>query len=293
MIIEDLKREDTRLRDWNRIARYFWKGNRCLEKRRYSITRLKHDFVSPYGFPLRFLKREDTRLRDWNCTRSWSTIGSIITLKREDTRLRDWNLEQLCCFLFTSKTWKEKILDYEIETNPFGPSMSGQPPPLKREDTRLRDWNRWKTGDLGKKPDSWKEKILDYEIETRTTTRLPGVKSPFWLEKRRYSITRLKQACGFQEVQLDRFGLKREDTRLRDWNRPTRKMINLTGKTWKEKILDYEIETSISAVAFTILPAWKEKILDYEIETFKVIFWCDSATQVDLKREDTRLRDWN
>ena len=37
--------------------------------------------------------------------------------------------------------------------------------------------------------------------------------------------------------------------------------------TWKEKILDYEIETPKSVESRHVACSWKEKILDYEIET--------------------------
>ena len=41
------------------------------------------------------------------------------------------------------------------------------------------------------------------------------------------------------------------------------------GNGWKDKILDYEIETFDGAIPFGILrlTGWKDKILDYEIET--------------------------
>ena len=39
-------------------------------------------------------------------------------------------------------------------------------------------------------------------------------------------------------------------------------------KSWKDKILDYEIETRISAmIGMSTSIGWKDKILDYEIET--------------------------
>ena len=113
-------------------------------------------------------------------------------------------------------------------------------------------------------------------------------------------------------------GLKREDTRLRDWNINLGKACRWKLYTWKEKILDYEIETIIEpitpdntgeltwkekildyeietlefdAVATRPHFAWKEKILDYEIETWFPLH--SLSPRVHLKREDTRLRDWN
>ena len=37
--------------------------------------------------------------------------------------------------------------------------------------------------------------------------------------------------------------------------------------TWKDKILDYEIETGSKSKVRSIHSTWKDKILDYEIET--------------------------
>ena len=138
----DLKREDTRLRDWNtRQRQSIWAGERLD------------------------LKREDTRLRDWNIKRMVPSGTGSSFLKREDTRLRDWNDNDILVRVGLYLPWKEKILDYEIETlialikhNPIRI--------LKREDTRLRDWNtvRVRVPALGRVP--WKEKILDSEIET-------------------------------------------------------------------------------------------------------------------------------
>ena len=63
------------------------------------------------------------------------------------------------------------------------------------------------------------------------------------LEKTRFSITRLKQFGVFVPV----------------GNR----------SAWKDKILDYEIETRRAAVQQGLSFPWKDKILDYEIETIR------------------------
>ena len=145
--------------------------------------------------------------------------------------------------------WKEKMLDYEIETI-FQNSSS----PISRQSSI-----------------SWKEKMLDYEIET----------SNMWKGK---SLNNT---------------LKRKDARLRDWN--PKVTVNLDDYTqyrgWKEKMLDYEIETtrfhlfrfcdlvvekkrcSITRLKHDIQPSaaiqpsasWKEKMLDYEIETIMMM----------------------
>ena len=112
-----------------------------------------------------------------------------------------------------------------------------------------------------------------------------------WLEKKRPSITRLKLQ-----------------------NRISGKKINF--QTWKEKTLDYEIETELCRLGLIRLPSWKEKTLDYEIETrrksqgaYRLHFpWKEKTldyeietrsrcalkpTVSSLKRKDPRLRDWN
>ena len=37
---------------------------------------------------------------------------------------------------------------------------------------------------------------------------------------------------------------------------------------WKEKYLDYEIETRYAGFSMVVTGPWKEKYLDYEIETY-------------------------
>ena len=65
-------------------------------------------------------------------------------------------------------TWKEKILDYEIETGAVFLAREDQRYTWKEKildyeiETRLRRWDP-----LAKRTArTWKEKILDYEIET-------------------------------------------------------------------------------------------------------------------------------
>ena len=112
----------------------------------------------------------------------------------------------------------------------------------------------------------WKEKMLDYEIETKvlaTRTEPDGTQ----VEKKRCSITRLKRFRHREGCGLER-------------------------RCWKEKMLDYEIETSeCDRYSLLICRRWKEKMLDYEIETQKANRLSDWETL--LKRKDARLRDWN
>ena len=93
---------------------------------------------------------------------------------------------------------------------------------------------------------AWKEKYLDYEIET--TVMLPRTRIVKLLEKKSISITRLKLGC----------------SGVIGWT--------LISPTWKEKYLDYEIETDLPDAAADNIRSWKEKYLDYEIETWIITF---------------------
>ena len=91
---------------------------------------------------------------------------------------------------FRTSTWKEKNLDYEIET--------------------FADANTWMPFAI----ETWKEKNLDYEIET-------GSIGMCWigdisLEKKRTSITRLKQKSCAMPILLSLLEKKRTSiTRLK------------------------------------------------------------------------------
>ena len=165
---------------------------------------------------------------------------------------------------------------------------------------------------------SWKEKILDYEIETSnkryssvdrlaflekkrfSITRLKLLQlgiQPYriaWLEKKRFSITRLKRSIWCTEL-YRRLALEKKRfsiTRLK--RRDCSSARNGCPGAWKEKILDYEIETwSVQSHFSPGRRSWKEKILDYEIETATQIFSLLTVHRIDLKRKDSRLRDWN
>ena len=115
---------------------------------------------------------------------------------------------------------------------------------------------------------TWKEKNLDYEIETKAVTEDPNLRN--YLEKKRTSITRLKQTVREwfiiprpilekKRTSITRLkqivqgpiassypSLKRKEPRLRDWN-----------------------SKSVTILSHSISPSWKEKNLDYEIETIR------------------------
>ena len=112
-------------------------------------------------------------------------------------------------------TWKDKILDYEIET---------------RQPGRHRGYCI-----------TWKDKILDYEIETWSSIFSTSA-SPD-LEKIRFSITRLKQWSGRMQQHIGNLTWK---DKILDYEIETLLYAPVDRQsevTWKDKILDYEIET--------------------------------------------------
>ena len=165
--------------------------------------------------------------------------------------------------MLDSKAWKEKNLDYEIETENVD-IFSSENSCLKRKEPRLRDWNhidriatefqRW----------PWKEKNLDYEIET------PARRSPTYRHPSAWKEKNLDY-----EIETDPWRVSRSGPRV----------------SWKEKNLDYEIETIRRHHSSPKRKAWKEKNLDYEIETIISSPLCINL--IDLKRKEPRLRDWN
>ena len=90
------------------------------------------------------------------------------------------------------------------------------------------------------------------------------------LEKIRFSITRLKldnqgnPAYILQLLEKIRFSITRLKQEPIEMSYPD--LI-----TWKDKILDYEIETLTLHLMATALQPWKDKILDYEIETLQTL----------------------
>ena len=159
-----------------------------------------------------------TRLKTWQQKFGFEGNGPLAW----KDKILDYEIETIWdlnrSILETQVPWKDKILDYEIETG-------------SRRETDATSLCR-----------SWKDKILDYEIETSCF--------PSWtsrdlkqLERIRFSITRLKLAGG-GELDVPHWYL-----------------------TWKDKILDSEIETGMShLLKYFIRSAWKDKILDSEIE---------------------------
>ena len=215
-----------------------------------------------------------------------------------------------------SSAWKEKHLDYEIETGLRGQcSIQHQDlekksisitrlklsiavlalmtlVPLKRKASRLRDWNLLRIRGLPKlfvlkrkasrlrdwnKENDYQNKIpfLSWNLK-RKASRLRDWNNesqiytecvPFYLEKKSISITRLKQKNG--RIHAHTFIFPWKEKHL-DYEIETRFVSDTSPRmllTWKEKHLDYEIETWLETRPGWCRPSWKEKHLDYEIET--------------------------
>ena len=293
-----------------------WQLYLFLEKKRTSITRLKrkHEhWVDSDGNPawkeknldyeietaLRrwiyasspCLKRKEPRLRDWNKTPFASrTVVYLLEKKRTSiTRLKLWI--RLPSMSLRHPAWKEKNLDYEIETDTMiYVKLPQGARGLKRKEPRLRDWNglplRMRNPHLHTSLEKKRTSITRLKLCSVAGLALP--KRP--LEKKRTSITRLKlrygTSCGIYGI------LEKKRTSITRLKLRFCILHTYSLSTWKEKNLDYEIETSSCRPRWSHFPSWKEKNLDYEIET--IPFWLLIFAQIkSLKRKEPRLRDWN
>ena len=137
------------------------------------------------------MKRKEPRLRDWNRINSKGGVGRCDILKRKEPRLRDWNTGHAHCVGMPSRTWKEKNLDYEIETSKGSAMDSRCVQGLEKKRTSITR--------------------LKPRLESRTQD------TELLLEKKRTSITRLKLEKSLPSDAW-RFPLKRKEPRLRDWN---------------------------------------------------------------------------
>jgi len=112
-----------------------------LEKKRFSITRLKQiDTHNEFSVGMR-LKRKDSRLRDWNIGDRKREFDATAILEK-----KRFSITRLKLPVFSIKRW----IASKLEKKRFSI-------------TRLKQGLSWRPG-LGFY--AWKEKILDYEIET-------------------------------------------------------------------------------------------------------------------------------
>ena len=206
MVNLTLKRKASRLRDWNcRISRQARQSPDYL-KRKASRLRDWNEIPIAFDAAVRNLKRKASRLRDWNFLPRVRDRADV-HLKRKASRLRDWNVPSYTCFRKAlSAAWKEKHLDYEIETQKRRYTLDSAYP--------------------------WKEKHLDYEIETgkHAFVGWPLIN----LEKKSISITRLKLGSTGSKI-LGISPLKRKASRLRDWNMSPSALILPLPKSLKRK----------------------------------------------------------
>ena len=92
---------------------------------------------------------------------------------------------------------------------------------------------------------TWKEKNLDYEIET-SESEVQGI--------------------------ADALNLKRKEPRLRDWNKEIYRWKRIEFRPLKRKeprLRDWNARVHAAGWPHAV-PPWKEKNLDYEIETLGV-----------------------
>ena len=113
-----------------------------------------------------------------------------------------------------------------------------------------------------------------------------------FLEKIRFSITRLKPFAIIIPWQSD-FSWK---DKILDYEIETRITHGFRGQSlaWKDKILDYEIETSgWISVKSPLALTWKDKILDYEIETVQLVNATRCRNRLEkIRFSITRLKHW-
>ena len=89
-----------------------------------------------------------------------------------------------------------------------------------------------------------------------------------------------------QQLEKIRFSI----TRLKQWRR--HKTQRCREGAWKDKILDYEIETFRDAHSKLVyLLSWKDKILDYEIETLHPVKHSPATSYLEkIRFSITRLK---
>ena len=283
-----LKRQVSRLRDWNMPPRMYINCNIILEKTSISITRLKLMTLFRTYWQLSVTWKD--KYLDYEIETPSSRAISHLQEHAWKDKYLDYEIETVmnAIRMHGWRThWKDKYLDYEIET-PASHLHRGIGTALKRQVSRLRDWNYDVSSEEVAEHPTWKDKYLDYEIETTMTNR------------RTLSVSVLKRQVSrlrdWNEVVYGHWAaplyLKRQVSRLRDWNKTRSNWVKATRKAWKDKYLDYEIETRrLGHRVGERERTWKDKYLDYEIETSRLCAsWRESSF---LKRQVSRLRDWN
>ena len=190
---------------------------------------------------------------------------------------------------FTNSAWKEKNLDYEIETLP---SRRSCPPVvrLKRKEPRLRDWNRERLLVSVNRFAYLKRKeprLRDWNIKSPKRC----VRSPTSLKRKEPRLRDWNNLSVLLGLAL--YHLKRKEPRLRDWNISRTLPRRRLTYTWKEKNLDYEIETLMCRSLAVGVPRRLEKKRT-SITRLKRLTCCMVFSLLGcLKRKEPRLRDWN
>ena len=269
-----------------------------LEKKRTSITRLKR-----YGSSGTAVRRLEKSWKEKNLdyeieTRNWWKMLTISELRLEKKRTSITRLKLSgCCAGNERQIWlglekkRTSITRLKRWKSAVGRRRSGLLEKKRTSITRLKR-RRSNYGAIKKKKDSWKEKNLDYEIETFALPPIGLIMAGALKRKeprlRDWNISYPIIVMSYSII------LKRKEPRLRDWNAwwaSYRRADN--SRPWKEKNLDYEIETHFRDVGVPLpsvrLKRKEPRLRDWNWHTW----WCLALEQACLKRKEPRLRDWN
>ena len=196
-------------------------------------------------------------------------ISYIVLLESKVSRLRDWNKESASHTFKTTRSWNQKFLDYEIETN----SIWGPPVPTQT---------------------SWNHKFLDYEIETLSGGMPTQRKCPVGIIS--FSITRLKtnlagficicEILGWNHKFLD-YEIETTISHTRQRPQGNRKVGIISFSITRLKpqlywLYDYGFWTWVGIISFSIT----------RLKLSFIRTPCQSRFR-KLESKVSRLRDWN
>ena len=236
-----------------------------LETTRTSITRLK----------LTLNRNERRQLETWNDKNLDYEIETVRYLSPFEGFGISWNDKNLD---YEIETWRNPHQPQKgscLETTrtsitrlklEFSKQLGVEARRLETTRTSITRLKQRLNFDDWLKHETWNDKNLDYEIETRQM--MARIKQTLALETTRTSITRLKLYPSWKTYPPTHLGLKRQEPRLRDWN------VRMRGGALRRRYLLETTRTSITRLkqGAVILPAakwrtWNDKNLDYEIET--------------------------
>ena len=213
------------------------------------------------------LKRKDARLRDWNIRIIWDSSPWICKVEKKRcsiTRLKQVGLRMT---FHIHSSWKEKMLDYEIETEKMSKITGYAIGTLKRKDARLRDWNG--AGRVNRIYVFCELKRKDARLRDWNVA-IQCFKEPL-TEQLKRKDARLRDWNGQRlwKTSPNALRLKRKDARLRDWNKSNTSCVHRNSNVVEKKRcsitrLKHKKSQNLRLLVYI---SWKEKMLDYEIET--------------------------